>query len=65
MQHFVSKPLQAKQGYSHGEKARWYRTIDLAVWRDAYNCLDSLRLLKGDFWSPVGVYVASLLHGVQ
>ena len=65
VQHFVYKPLQAKHGYSHGHKAGWCRTIDLGVWRDAYNYLDSLGFLKGDFCSPLGMYMASLLHGVD
>ena len=62
VQHLVSKPLQAKQGYSQGGRARWYRTIHPAIWRDVYNCLDSLGFMKGDFCSPLGVYLASLLH---
>ena len=54
MQHPVHKPLQAKHGYPHGDRARWYRTIDLGVWRDAYNCLNSLGFLKGDFCGALG-----------
>ena len=65
MQHLVHKPLQAKQGYSHANRAGWFRTIETGVWRDAYNCLDSLGLLKGDFCSPLWVYVASLVRGVD
>ena len=30
VQHLVSKPLQAKQGYTQGATEGWYRTIDLA-----------------------------------
>ena len=61
MQHLVHNPLQAKEGYSHGDRVRGYRIIDLGVWRDVYNCLDSLGFLKGDFYSPLGLYVVSLL----
>ena len=42
-----------------------HRTIDLPLWRDAYICLDSVWLLKGGFRTPLGLYVASLLHVVE
>ena len=34
-------------------------------WRVAYSRLDLLGFLKGEFCSPLGVYVASLLHGAE
>ena len=37
----------------------------MTLWQDTYNCLDSVRFLKGDFCIPLGVYVASLLHALD
>ena len=65
VQHLVAKPLQGKPKYIDGDRAGLYRTIDLLVWRDAYNCLDSVSFLRGDFCTSLGVYMASLLHGVE
>ena len=52
-----------EQKYQNKDTVGTYRTIDLPLWQDAYTCLDSLPFLCGDFRTPVGVYVASLLHG--
>ena len=65
VQHLVTKPSRGKQKCTDVDRARCYRTINLPLWRDAHSCLDSLGFLKGDFCSPLGVHVASLLHGVE
>ena len=65
VQHLVGKPLYHKQKYQNQNTVGTYRTIALPLWQDAYSCLDSLPFLCGDFRTPVGVYVASLLHGVD
>ena len=38
--------------------------MDVPPWLGANSCPDFLRFLKGEFCTPLGVYVASLLHGV-
>ena len=48
MQHLVHKSLQMKQGCLHTNKAWCDGTIDVVVWRDAYNFLDGPRFLEGD-----------------
>ena len=65
VQHLVVKPLQRQHKYTHGDRARWYRTIDLPSWRDAYNYLGSMSFLKGHFNTLVWVDVASHLHGLS
>ena len=65
IQHLVGKPLFHKQKYQLQNTVGTYRTIDLPLWQDAYSCLDSVRFLRGNFCTLVGVYVASLLHGVD
>ena len=63
--HLVGKPLFYQQNYSNKETVGTYRTIHLPLWQDAYTCLDSLQFLCAEFRTPIGVYVASLLHGVH
>ena len=65
IQHLVEKPLFHKQKYQLQNTVGTYRAIDVPLWQGAYSCLDSLRFLRGGFCTPVGVYVASLLHGVD
>ena len=57
--------LQAKQKCTDKDTVRSYRSIDLPMWQDTYSCQDSVGFLKGDFCTPLGVYVASLLYGVD
>ena len=63
VQHLVGRPLFYKQKYSNKETVGAYRTIHVPLWQDAYACLDSLPFLCAEFRTPIGVYVASLLHG--
>ena len=65
VQHLMGKPLFKKQKYKFEEMAWSYLTIHLPLWQDAYSCLDSLGSLKGVSCIPLGVYVASLLHGID
>ena len=65
LQHLAGKALFKKQKYEFKDTVGRYRTIDLPLWQDAYSGLDSLGFLKGDSCTPVGVYVPSLLHGVD
>ena len=65
VQHLVGKPLFHKQKYHKKDTVGTYRTIHLPLWQDAYTCLDSLPFLCAEFRTPIGVYVASLLHGVH
>ena len=65
VQHLMGKPLFHKHKYQNKDTVGTYRTIDLPLWQDAYGCLDSLPFLRGDFCTPVGVSVASLLRGVD
>ena len=39
--------------------------MTLSVWQDAYRHLDTVGFLEDDFCTPLGVYVAPLLHGVR
>ena len=63
IQHLAGKTLFHKQKYQNKDKIGTYRTIDLPFWQDAYNCHNLVRFLRGDFCTPVWVYVASLIHG--
>ena len=65
VQHLVGRPLFYKQKYSNKETLGAYRTIHPPLWQDAYACLDSPPFLCAEFRTPIGVYVASLLHGVH
>ena len=65
LQHLAGKPLFHKQKYQLKDTMGTYRTIELPLWQDAYSCLDSVRFLKEEFGDPLGVYMASLLHGVD
>ena len=65
VQHLVGKPLFYKQKFANKETVGTYRTIHLPLWQDAYTCLDSVPFLCAEFRTPIGVYVASLLHGVH
>ena len=56
MQHLVGKPLFKKQKYEFKDTVGLYRTIYLPFWQDACSCLDSLGFLKGDFYTPLGVW---------
>ena len=53
LQHLAGKPLFHKQKYQCKDTVGTYRTIDLPPWQDAYNCLDSVRFLKGNFFTPL------------
>ena len=59
------KPLQHAQMYVQAPWSAAYRTMDLRVWHDAYTQLENVHFLRDDFCTPLGVYVASLLHGVR
>ena len=63
--HLVGKPLFYKQKYHNKDIVGMYRTIHLPLPHDAYTCLDSRPAVCADFRTPIGVYVASLLHGVH
>ena len=65
LQHPARKPLFKKQKYDFKATVGMYRTIDLPLRQDTYSCLDSLGFLKGDFCTPILVYVASLVHEVD
>ena len=39
--------------------------MSLPVWQDAYRHVDTVGFLGDDFCTPLGVYVASSLHGVR
>ena len=65
IQHLAGKPLFHKQKYQNKDTVGTYRTINLPLRQDAYSCLDAVLFLRGTFCTPVGVYVASLLHGVD
>ena len=64
VQHLAYKPLCRQQKNLGDDKVAGYRTMDQTLWREAYIPLHSLHL-KEDFYSPSGVYVATLLHGVE
>ena len=64
-QKLMHKAVQLKHNYVQEDKVGMYQTFELFVWRDTYNCVDSLPLWQRDFCSPRGVYVASLVHEVD
>ena len=61
----ITKTLQKAQTYPHPPRSAAYRTVSLSVWRDACRHLDTVGFLEDDFCTPLGVYVASLLHRVR
>ena len=65
VQFLLTKPLQKAQTYPNPPRSAAYRTVSLSVWQDAYTHLDTVGFLEDDFCTPLGVYVASLLHGVR
>ena len=65
MQFLISKPLQKAQTYPKPPRLAAYRTVSVPVWQDAYRHLDTVGVLEDDFSTPLGAYVASLLHGVK
>ena len=65
VQFLITKPLQKAQTYPSPPRSAAYRTVSLLVWQDAYSLLDKVDFLEDDFCTPLGVYVASLLHGVR
>ena len=65
MQFLITKPLQKAQTYPPPPRSAAYHTVSLPVWQDAYRHLDTVGFLEDDFCTPLGVYVASLLHGVR
>ena len=65
VQFLINKPLEHTQSYAQPPRSVAYCTVDLRVWQNAYTLLDSVKFLQGDFCTPQGVFVASLLHGVR
>ena len=65
VQFLLSNPLCEAQTYSQPPRSSGYRTVSLPVWQDAYKHVDTVGFLGDDFCTPLGVYVASLLHGVR
>ena len=65
VQLLITKPLQKAQTYPRPPRSAAYRIVSLPVWHDAYSLLDKVDFLEDDFRTPLGVYVASLLHGVR
>ena len=67
VQFLAQKPLAKEQGYLSPPppRAAKFGTVELGVWREAYAHLELLPFLQNDFCTPLGVYVASLLHGVK
>ena len=65
VQFLLSKPFCEAQTYSQPPRSSGYRTVSLPVWQDAYKHVDTVGFLGDDFCTPLGVYVASLLHGVR
>ena len=65
MQLLLTKPLQKAQTYSNPPLSADYHTVPVSVWQDAYRHLDTVGFLEDDFCTPLGVYVAPLLHGVR
>ena len=47
LQHLAGKPLFKKQNYEFKDTVGLCRTINLPLWQDASNCLDSVRFLGG------------------
>ena len=65
VQFLFNKPPQHAQIYANPPQSASYRTMDLRVWHHAYTQLDNVRFLRDDSGTPLGVYVASLLHVVR
>ena len=64
VQFLITKPLQKAQTYPSSPRSAAYRTVSMHVWQDAYRLLDMVDFVEDDFCTPLGVYVASLLHRV-
>ena len=65
VQLLLTKPFRNAQTYPNPSRPAAYRTVSLPVWQDAYRHVDTVGFLGDDFCTPLGVYVASLLHGVR
>ena len=65
VQFVITKPLQKAQTYPSVPQVAAYRTVSLPVWQHAYNLLDTVGFPEDDFCTPLGVYVASMVHGVR
>ena len=68
VQFLLTKPFRNAQTYCTPPpppRSAAYRTVSLPVWHDAYRHVDMVGFLGDDFCTPLGVYVASLLHGVR
>ena len=65
VQFLVTKPFRDAQTYPDPPRSSGYRTVSLPVWQNAYKHVDTVGFLGDDFCTPLGVYVASLLHGVR
>ena len=68
VQFLLTKPFRNAQTYCTPPPPRRsaaYRIVSLPVWHDAYRHVDMVGFLGDDFCTPLGVYVASLLHGVR
>ena len=65
VQFLLTKPFRNAQTYPKPPRSTAYRTVSLPVWQDAYRHVDTVVFLGDDFCTPLGVYVASLLHGVR
>ena len=65
VQFLLTKPFRDAQTYPNPPRSAAYRTVSLPVWQDAYRHVDTVGFLGDDFCTPLGVYVASLLHGVR
>ena len=59
------KPSKRPKPIPPPPRSAAYRTVSLPVWQDAYSLLDTVGFLEDDLCTPLGVYVASLLHGVR
>ena len=65
VQFLVTKPFRNAQTYPNPPRSAAYRTVSLPVWQDAYTHVDTVGFLGDHFCTLLGVYVASLLHGVR
>ena len=65
VQFLLTKPFREAQTYPDPPRSSGYRTVSLPVWQDADKHVDTVGFLCDDFCTPLGVYVASLLHGVR
>ena len=65
VQLLLTKRLQKAQTYPNPPRSAAYHTVPVSVWQDAYRHLDTVGFLEDDFCTPLGVYVACLLHGVR